>query len=284
MTYKNPDALVSTKELLENIDNPNIVILDGTYHLPNIQRDGEEEFESGHIQGAKYFNIDKICDPDSDLPHMLPSPALFAEAVGSLGISNEKKVIVYDVYGMQSAARTWWMFRVFGHDNVSVLDGGLPKWLQDGNKLSSDITPAIPQLFIANYRENLVRHLSDIFDLVETNEEQIIDARTSGRFHGNEPEPRQGMRSGHIPGSVNLPFGQLLSREDKTFLTASELEEQFSNIIEDIDKPLVTTCGSGVTACILALALFLIGKEDTAVYDGSWSEWGSLSETPIADN
>ena len=284
MTYKNPDALVSTKELLENIDNPDIVILDGTYHLPNVDRDAEEEFESGHVQGAKYFNINKICDPDSDLPHMLPSPTLFAEAVGSLGISNEKKVIVYDVYGMQSAARTWWMFRVFGHDNVSVLDGGLPKWLKDGNKLSSDITPTIPQLFTANYRENLVRHLSDIFDLVETNKEQIIDARTSGRFYGTEPEPRKGMRSGHIPGSVNLPFGQLLSREDKTFLTASELEEQFSNIIEDIDKPFVTTCGSGVTACILALALFLIGKEDTAVYDGSWSEWGSLSETPIADN
>ena len=284
MTYKNPNALMSTEKLSENIDDPNIVILDGTYHLPNVDRDASDEFNNGHIKGAQYFNIDKVCDLDSDLPHMLPSPDKFAEAAGSLGISNEKHVVVYDVYGMQSAARTWWMFRVFGHDKVSVLNGGLPKWLQDGNTLNSDIIVPTPQLFKVNYREGLVRHLSDIFDLVETHDEKIIDARTSGRFFGTEPEPRPGMRSGHIPGSVNLPFGQLISLEDKTFLCASEIEKQFLDVIEDIDKPIVTTCGSGVTACILALALFLIGKEDVAVYDGSWSEWGSLSETPIMND
>ena len=182
MTYKNPNALMSTEKLSENIDDPNIVILDGTYHLPNMDRDASDEFNNGHIKGAQYFNIDKVCDLDSDLPHMLPSPDKFAEAAGSLGISNEKHVVVYDVYGMQSAARTWWMFRVFGHDNVSVLNGGLPKWLQDGNTLNSDIIVPTPQLFKVNYREGLVRHLSDIFDLVETHDEKIIDARTSGRF------------------------------------------------------------------------------------------------------
>jgi thiosulfate/3-mercaptopyruvate sulfurtransferase len=192
---------------------------------------------------------------------MLPSADLFSKKVGDLGIANDMHIVVYDVYGMQSAARTWWMFKVFGHDKVSILSGGLPKWIKEGNTASSV--------------------LEDIFANINNGKEQIIDARSKGRFNGLEPEPREGMRSGHMPGSISLPFTELLNPEDKTYLTGLEIKEKIKEAGIDLNKPIITTCGSGVTACSLSLGLFLIGKEDVAVYDGSWSEWGALQNTPV---
>ena len=281
MDYVNPQALVSSEQLSKIIENDDVVILDGSYHLPNINRNADKEFKLKHINGACFFDIDIVCDAESDLPHMLPSQEHFAEAAGGCGISNETHVVIYDVYGMQSAARVWWMFRVFGHDKVSVLDGGLPKWEKDGGKVSSKFTPPLSKIFVPSFRPGFVRNLSDIFDLLDTKNGIIIDARSSGRFSGTEPEPRDGMRSGHMPDAINMPFSNFLSPKDKTFLPATELQKQFSDSSLIMEEPIVTTCGSGVTACIIALALFLLGKEDVSVYDGSWSEWGALNNTPI---
>lgn len=281
MSYTNPQALVTTKWLAKNVNDPNTIVLDGTYHLPTAGRNAKTEFLSQHIEGAVFFDIDDICDKDSSLPHMLPSADLFSKKVGDLGIANGMHIVVYDVYGMQSAARTWWMFKVFGHDKVSILSGGLPKWIKEGNTASSVPSVLTPSTYICNKRGELVRNLENIFANINNGKEQIIDARSKGRFNGLEPEPREGMRSGHMPGSISLPFTELLNPEDKTYLTGLEIKEKIKEAGIDLNKPIITTCGSGVTACSLSLGLFLIGKEDVAVYDGSWSEWGALQHTPV---
>jgi len=281
MSYTNPQALVTTKWLAKNVNDLNTIVLDGTYHLPTVGRSAKTEFTSQHIEGAVFFDIDDICDKDSSLPHMLPSADLFSKKIGDLGIANDMHIVVYDVYGMQSAARTWWMFKVFGHDKVSILSGGLPKWIKEGNTASSVPSVRAPSTYICNKRGELVRNLEDIFANINNGKEQIIDARSKGRFNGLEPEPREGMRSGHMPGSISLPFTELLNPEDKTYLTGLEIKEKIKEAGIDLNKPIITTCGSGVTACSLSLGLFLIGKEDVAVYDGSWSEWGALQNTPV---
>ena len=281
MSHLNPQAIVSSEWLSKNIHNADVVVLDGTYHLPTANRNASHEFPSKHIKGAFFFDIDDIADMNNTLPHMLPSDKVFSEKVGALGINNKKQVIVYDVYGMQSAARTWWMFRFFGHDNVAVLDGGLPKWIKDGYEISS--SPATPSstTFECNRRNDLVKSLDDIKDIIKGNTEQIVDARSLGRFNGTEPEPRPGMRSGHMPGAISLPFTAFLDPDDKTYVSADKINQVVKSLNIDLSKPITTTCGSGVTACALSLGLFLIGKMDVAVYDGSWSEWGALSDTPI---
>ena len=281
MSYSNPQAIVSTEWLSKNINDPDLVILDGTYHLPTANRNASKEFPSKHIKGAFFFDIDDIADADNTLPHMLPSDKVFSEKVGALGINNKKRVIVYDVYGMQSAARTWWMFRFFGHDNVAVLDGGLPKWIKDGYEISSSPVSSSSTTFKCNRRPDLVKNLGDIKNIIKENNEQIVDARSSGRFNGTEPEPRAGMRSGHMPGAISLPFTAFLNPDDKTYFSADKINQVVNSLNIDLKKPITTTCGSGVTACALSLGLFLIGKTDVAVYDGSWSEWGALTDTPI---
>ena len=281
MSYLNPQAIVSTEWLARNINDPNLVVLDGTYHLPTANRNASEEFPLKHIEGAVFFNIDDIADADNVLPHMLPSDEVFSEKVGALGINNEKRVVVYDVYGMQSAARTWWMFHFFGHENVAVLDGGLPKWIKEGNQISSSPVTPLTTTFVCNRQPQLVKNLNEIKEIVEGGKGQIIDARSLGRFNGTEPEPRANMRSGHMPGAISLPFTEFLDPDSKTYISSEKITHLIEKLNIDLNQPITTTCGSGVTACALSLGLFLIGKTDVAVYDGSWSEWGALSDTSI---
>lgn len=275
------DALVTTDWLAENLDNTDIVVLDGTYHLPTAKRDAGAEFAGKHIPGAIRFDIDDICDPDDPLPHMMPTPALFAEKVSALGISNDHRVVVYDVYGLQSAARVWWMFRVFGHDNVAVLNGGLPKWEAEGRAVTAEVAARPATDFKAGFRPELVRGIDDIRNTIENGGAQIVDVRSAGRFTAAEPEPRAGMRSGHMPGAVNLPYTDILDPAFREFKSPAVIAEHLRAAEVNTDGPIITSCGSGVTACAVSLALFLVGKPDAAVYDGSWSEWGGRQDTPI---
>lgn len=281
MTSLPTDGLVSTAWLAEHLNDPRVKILDGTYHLPTAKRDGNAEFLERHIPGAARFDIDDVCDPADPLPHMIPTPERFAEKVSALGISNDDIVIVYDVYGLQSAARTWWMFRLFGHDAVAVLDGGLPAWIKEGRALADGPANPAPASFKTAFRPELVRSREAVLANIATRAEQVADARSAGRFTGSEPEPRAGMRSGHIPGSRSLPIGSLLDPSDKTVLPADRLAVLFADAGLDPSKPMTSSCGSGVTACVIALAAFRLGHPGVAVYDGSWSEWGGRDDTPI---
>ena len=281
MDYVNPEALVSTRWLADHLDSPGLCVVDGSWHMPQLKRDARAEFEAGHIPGAVYFDIDRIADRANPLPHMLPDAATFAREVGALGIGNKSQVVAYDSVGVGSAARVWWMFRTFGHDNVSVLDGGLPKWLAEGRPVQ--IGPATPRAstYRARLDAALVRDLAQVRGAVANGGEQILDARARGRFAGTEPEPRAGLRGGHMPGALNQPYLELYEGEAKTMRQAADLRALFKDAGLDLSRPVVTSCGSGVTACNLALALHLIGKSDVAVYDGSWTEWGGRDDTPI---
>ncbi len=280
MPYAHPEALVSTEWLAAHLDDPGLRLLDGSHHLPTTGRNARAEYERAHIPGAIFFDIDAVADPDTDLPHMLPSAERFAANVGRLGIGNHHKVVVYDTIGTTGAARVWWTFRVFGHGDVAVLDGGLPKWLTEKRPTTSATTTLQSETYRAIRNAALVRDLDQVLRNIDTRREQLLDARSAGRFHGTEPEPRAGLRGGHIPGSLNLPFTRLFN-EDRTFRSATELRELFAGAGVDLDRPIATTCGSGVTAAVLALGLYLIGRTDTAVYDGSWSEWGARTDTPV---
>jgi len=248
--------------------------------MPQLQRDPRREFEDAHIPGAAFFDIDGIADRASPLPHMLPGAAQFARQVGALGISNADLVVVYDARGVVSAARVWWTFRAFGHDRVAVLDGGLRKWRAEGRALESGSATGAPRRFTARLRRALVRDLGQMRRNLESRREQTLDARSRGRFAGTEPEPRAGLRGGHIPGSLNLPY-DMLYRPDATFLPPDWLRQAFAAAGVDVRKPVATTCGSGVTASVLALGLHLIGHKKVAVYDGSWTEWAGRSDTPV---
>lgn len=276
------DPLVSTDWLAERIGRPGIVVLDATYHLPNVARDARAEYAREHIPGALFFDVDGISDPSSDLPHMLPTATDFARAVEALGIGNDDHVITYDSYGLMSAARPWWMFRIFGHDKVSVLDGGLAKWKREGRPLTGEASkPAAAKRFTARFHPEMVRSKDQLLANLKSHAEQVLDARAAGRFQGTAPEPRQGLRSGHIPGSRNLPFGTLLNPADQTMLPPDKLKTLFTQAGIDPARPVVTSCGSGVTACVLALGLEQIGARKVAIYDGSWSEWGLQGDTPV---
>jgi len=256
-------------------------VLDASYYLPNEGRDTTAEFLAGHIPGAAFFDIDQIADADNPLPHMLPSAEQFTRRVGALGIANDHHVVVYDTAGLFSAARAWWMFRVFGHDRVSVLSGGMPKWLAEGRPTEGgDATPAAAE-FTARFRPGMVRSVEDMRANLESGAAQVLDARGAGRFAGTEPELRPGLRSGHIPGSRNLPYPRLVDSTTKAVLDPAALGARFAAAGIDLGRPVITTCGSGVTACALALGLHLLGHEDVAVYDGSWTEWGGRDDTPV---
>ena len=274
------DALVTTDWLAKHLDAPDVRVVDGSWHMPQLARDARAEFAAAHVPGAVFFDIDAIADHGTSLPHMLPDPATFAAAVGALGIGSEDRVVVYDVRGVVSAARVWWTFRVFGHDAVAVLDGGLRKWRAEGRPLEAGTPTPRPRTFQARFRPELVRDLPAMRANLATRATQVVDARSAGRFTGTEPEPRAGLRGGHIPGSLSLPY-EGLYRDDGTLKPPDELRHSFAAAGVDLSRPLVTTCGSGVTASVLALALYRLGRPDVAVYDGSWSEWGARADTPI---
>jgi len=273
--------LVETDWLVQHLDAPDLVILDGSYHLPSEKRDAYREYLSEHIPGALFFDIDEIADTNSDLAHMLPSPEKFSSRMRKMGIGDGMRVVAYDNQGMFSAARIWWMFRTMGARDVAVLNGGLPKWKSEGRPLEDGPPPhRTERHFTARRNADLVRDLGDIQEIVAGNSAQLVDARSPERFAGSTPEPREGLRAGHIPGSSNLHYAALLN-PDGTMKRPEQLKAIFDATGLDFAQPVVTTCGSGVTAGILALALAILGHRQTAVYDGSWSEWGRNENLPI---
>jgi thiosulfate/3-mercaptopyruvate sulfurtransferase len=273
--------LVDTDWLAAELGKPDLVVFDATKYLPNEDKDGLAEFRRAHIPGARYFDIDEIADPDTDLPHMIPTAGRFAKLVGRLGVSNTSRVVFYDQKGLASAARGWWLMGLFGHDNAAVLDGGLPKWQREGRAIEGG-EPPIPRA--TEYRPDLratkVRGIGDLLRNVEVQHELVLDARAAGRFTGEVPEPRAGMRSGHIPGSASLPYTDLLNA-DGTFRPVEAVRARLAQAGVDGKRPVVTSCGSGVTACILTLGMRLAGLPEGAVYDGSWTEWGGRADTPV---
>jgi thiosulfate/3-mercaptopyruvate sulfurtransferase len=273
--------LVTTDWLAGELGKPDLVVFDATKYLPNENKDGHAEFLRARIPGARYFDIDVVADPDTDLPHMVPTPGRFAKLIGWLGVSNASRVVFYDQKGLASAARGWWLMGLFGHDNAAVLDGGLPKWQREGRNTESGKPPAPkPVAYRPDYRVTRLRGVGDVLRNVETRSELVLDARAAGRFTGEIPEPRAGMRSGHIPGSASLPYTDLLN-DDGTFRSADAVRARLAQAGVDGSRPVVTSCGSGVTACILTLGLRLAGLPEGSVYDGSWTEWGGRADTPV---
>ena len=280
MTEQFP-PLVSTDWLAARLDNPDLKILDASWYMPAQARDAQAEYAAAHIPGAMFFDIDRITDTASSLPHMLPLPANFGAAVGALGIGNEDDIVIYDGAGIFAAPRVWWSFRVFGHSRVAVLDGGLPKWKRENRPLETGpVTPAAKN-FRANPRIKLVRDAVAMRENVASEKELVLDARSEGRFKGTEPEPRPGLKGGHIPHSRNLPFQALIDPASGTMKPADELRAIFANAGVTAKQRVTTSCGSGLTAAILAFGLYLTGRDDVAIYDGSWSEWGALPDAPI---
>ena len=281
MSYANPDALVSTDWLAQHLDAPDVRVVDGSYFMAETGRDARAEYTAAHIPGAVFFDINEIADTDNPLPHMMPSQEKFASRARKLGLGDGNRIVVYDGLGLFSAARVWWMFRAFGHTDIAVLDGGLPNWLAEGRPVTDDETMPRERHFTSRLNSLLLRDLDQMTANLETKREQVIDARAPGRFDGTEAEPRTGLRGGHIPASRNLHYRRLLDPETGTLADAETLRGLFAETGLDLSRPVTASCGSGVTAAILALGLYLIGYPDTAVYDGSWSEWGSRDNTPI---
>ncbi|HEY1299105.1 MAG TPA: 3-mercaptopyruvate sulfurtransferase [Stellaceae bacterium] len=280
MQYAHPEALVSTEWLAAHLGDPHVRVLDSSFKLPGITPTAREDYNRGHIPGAMFFDIDEVAAPGTELPHMVPSAELFAQKMGALGIGDDDKVVVYDSAGLSSAGRAWWMLRLFGHDNVALLDGGLPRWKAEGRPTDSAVPAPAPQHFTARLDPATLRDQAALLANLATRREQVVDARAAARFAGSAPEPRPGMRSGHIPGSHNLPYDRLTDPATKELRSGEELAALFREAGVDLDRPVVTSCGSGVTACALAFALHLIGHR-AAVYDGSWSEWGLPGATPV---
>ncbi len=275
-------AFVSTEWLADHLSDPALRVLDATYFLPGVPRNAEAEFLERHIPGAQFFDIDAQKDLESDLPHMLPDPDSFAAAMTDMGIGNDCTVVCYDSHGLMSAARPWWMFRTFGHDKVFVLDGGLKKWLAEGRPTEAGAVAPRQGRFHARFRPELVSDRDAVLTALDTPAVQIVDARSAGRFAATEPEPRAGLASGHMPGARSLPSGSLVDPDRGTILSKEALTQRFTAAGVDLKRPIITTCGSGVTACLLALGLYELGRADVSVYDGSWAEWGSYPGLPIS--
>ena len=282
MTSINSDARVSTAWLADHLSDPNIRILDASYFVPGGVAPARKQYDEGHIPGAQFFDVNAVADTSKPKEHTFPTAAIFAEHVGRMGIGNDHRVIVYDhLGGTLAAARVWFMFRAFGHSNVAVLDGGRTKWAAEGRLFTTDVPQVASTTFRAAENPNLLRSKSDILKNISAPMFQVLDARSAGRFAGTEPEPRAGLRSGHIPASHNLPFLSLIDAETKTWRDPAALQKAFDDSGIDLARPLATTCGSGVTACALAFGAYLLGKTDTSIYDGSWLEWGSDDAVPV---
>ena len=274
--------IVSTGWLADHLGSPDIAIIDASWHLPAANRDAKAEFAQAHIRGAQFFDIDDLSDTASPLPHMLPSPEKFSSRMRRMGIGDGKRIIAYDSVGLFSAARAWWMFKVFGHDDVAVLDGGLKKWLAEGR--ATEDGPALPRQerhFTARVKGSMVKDMKDVAAALKSGAVQIADARSGTRFRGEEVEPRPGVRAGHMPGARNVHYASLLNA-DGTLKSAAEIEATFAASGIDLAKPVITSCGSGVTAAILTLGLTLAGARDHALYDGSWTEWGGNPDNPVS--
>jgi thiosulfate/3-mercaptopyruvate sulfurtransferase len=283
MTDADPGPLVSTEWLAAHLGDPDLRVLDATFYLPHLGRDARAEYRAAHIPGARFFDIDEVADRQNPLPHMLPAPAAFEEAAGALGVGDGDLVLVYAARHMIASARVWWTFRVFGHDRVAILDGGREAWRAEGRPLVPG-DPPTPRArrFTARPRPGLVRDLAAMLANVESRREQVLDARSHGRFVGTEPEPRPGLRAGHIPGSLSLPYDRLFRPEDGRLLPPDRLRAVFEAAGADLARPVAATCGSGVSAAVLAAGLHLLGRADVPVYDGSWTEWGGRDDTPVA--
>jgi thiosulfate/3-mercaptopyruvate sulfurtransferase len=272
------DPLVSTAWLAQRLTDPNVRVVDATLPLVGQAGHGRDSYAAGHIPGAVFFDINAIADPDTDLPHMLPSPDAFAEAAGTLGLGRDATIVVYDAHGIYSAPRVWWTLRVMGFEDVFVLDGGLKKWVAEGRPLETAEPSPAPAAVAHAFEPELVADIAGVTDVLANGAAQVVDARSAARFRGEAPEPRTSLRSGHMPGALNLPFNEVVN-PDGTLKSAADLRAVFSHV--DLARPIITSCGSGVTASVLALALARLGRFDVAVYDGSWTEWGGRSDTAV---
>ncbi|MBL4803189.1 MAG: 3-mercaptopyruvate sulfurtransferase [Emcibacter sp.] len=278
----NTPPLVSTEWLSEHLSAPDIRIVDATWHMPGDERNAYNQYREAHIPGAVFFDINEICDLDNPLPHMLPSAEKMSSRMRKLGIGDGNRVVIYDNSDVRSAARVWYMLKTFGLWDVAILDGGFQKWKTERRKIE-DIPP-IPRIrhFTARFNTTKVRDLEHMLENLEHGKEQVVDARPAGRFTGKDPEPRADMKCGAIPGSCNVFFKDLLNAEDGTFKSPDAVRKIFESAGLDLNKPIVTSCGSGITASVLLLGLYMIGHQEVALYDGSWSEWGSHPDTPVS--
>ena len=281
MTRDDPKTLVSTQWLAAHLKDPDLRVLDASWYLPGSKRDPFAEYQAAHIPGARFFDLDDVSDHRSDLPHMVPPVEKFMSRMRAIGVGDGHQIVVYDGSGLFSAPRVWWLFKLMGQMDIAVLDGGFPKWQAEGHPVE-DLPPILRDRHMMVRRQNqMVKDVTQVSAASKLGESEIVDARSPGRFYGKDPEPRPGLRAGHIPGSKNVFYKDLLKADD-TMKSPDEMRQVFLEAGVDLDKPVITSCGSGVTAAILSLGLIRIGKTDHSLYDGSWTEWGMFPTLPIA--
>lgn len=281
MPKEDPKTLVSTDWLAMHLKDPDLRVLDASWYLPDAGRDPRAEYDAAHVPGARFFDIDEISDARSELPHMAPPIEKFTSRMRAMGVGDGHQIVIYDGAGLLSAARVWWLFRLMGHRDVAVLNGGFPKWRAEGRAIE-DMPPVVKDRHLTvRFQNHLVRDVTQVSQASKLGTVQIVDARAAERFRGDAPEPREGLRAGHIPGARNVPFNTLLN-EDKTMKSPDQIRTLFEAAGVDVARPVITTCGSGITAAVLALGLERLGNDSWSLYDGSWAEWGMFPTVPVA--